>query len=83
MQPPWGDRTNHGGGWVVGRPTVRGLYSRTAREDFVHRQCGWGMLLPVATFISGASSAGEVRLIAAVYWYRYGLTLAHVRRVSS
>ena len=30
LQPPWGDRTNHGGGWVVGETRVRGLYSRNA-----------------------------------------------------
>ena len=30
LQPPWGDRTNHGGGWVVGETRVRGLYSRSA-----------------------------------------------------
>ena len=30
LQPPWGDRTNHGGGWVVGETHVRGEYSRHA-----------------------------------------------------
>ena len=30
MRPPWGDITNHGGGWVVGETRVRGLYSRNA-----------------------------------------------------
>ena len=24
LQPPWGDITNHGGGWVVGETRVRG-----------------------------------------------------------
>ena len=30
MRPPWGDITNHGGGWVVGETRVGGLYPRHA-----------------------------------------------------
>ena len=30
LQPPWGDTTNHGGGWVVGE---------THREGFILTEC--------------------------------------------
>ena len=88
LQPPWGDRTNHGGGWVVGETRVRGLYSRNAANGTPRAAPEATSFWPGSLLHSGDLDAfGHVRTLGHLHPLRDGgrrgglcdLRLGHLR----
>ena len=72
-RPPWGDRTNHGGGWVVGETRVRGLYSRNAANGTPRAAPEATSFWPGTCLESGdLEPSGHVRTLGHLLHFRHG-----------